>query len=162
MSECLDDLRHKALALQEITQGIADSTVKVLGDHSRLWWTSVQLTKAAKNHNLHVIVCGHIAAMIGLLNINTDVNLKYSWRRAAEIVAKMQGHGTNLAQCIRKWTLAFLKWGDLPLCHLDQKQGTIIDDKDVAQEIMTCIAKKAKVGFLKAQDVMEVVASPQM
>ena len=47
-------------------------------DYSRLWQASMQFMKAVKNRNLHVIVHGCIAMMIGLLNIYTDVNLKYS------------------------------------------------------------------------------------
>ena len=87
----LEDL----LAHQEISQGILNSTVKLLGDCFRLQEVSVQLTKEAKNQNLDVILWGHIAVMVGLLNIYTDVNLKYSWRRLSEIVAKTQGSGKN-------------------------------------------------------------------
>ncbi len=59
-------------------------------------------------------------AIIGLLNIYTNGNLKYSWRRLLKIVAKSQGHGTN---------------------HMTER---------------------AIEGFLKAKDVMEVVAGPKM
>ena len=65
----LEDL----LVHQEISQGIPDSTIKLLGDRSRLQEVSVQLTKEAKNLNLDVILQGHIVAMVGLLNIYTDV-----------------------------------------------------------------------------------------
>ena len=100
--------------------------------------------------------------MVGLLNIYTDVNLKYSWRRSSEIVAKTQGSGKNHAWCIHKWTLDLLKQSDLSLYELSQKWGTIVDDEDIAEELRTHLAEKAKHGFLKAQDVMEVVASPKM
>ena len=87
----LEDL----LVHQEISQGIPDSTIKLLGDCSRLQEASMQLTKEAKNRNFDVILWGSIAVMVGLLNIYTDVNLKYSWRRSSEIVAKTQGSGKN-------------------------------------------------------------------
>ena len=48
----LEDL----LVHQEISQGIPDSTIKLLGDCSRLQEVSVQLTKEAKNQNLDVIL----------------------------------------------------------------------------------------------------------
>ena len=55
-----------------------------------------------------------------------------------------------------------MKWRDLPLHQLNQKQGIIIDDEDVAQEIKTRMVEKAKGSFLKAQDLVEIVASPDM
>jgi len=68
-----------------------------------------------------VIVWAHIAAMIGVLNVYTDENMGYSWKRASEVVAKMQGSGTNHARHIRKWAMGFLRWGDLPLHQLKRK-----------------------------------------
>ena len=100
--------------------------------------------------------------MVGLLNIYTDVNLEYSWRQASELVAKTQGQGTNHARCIREWTMGFLRWRDLPFHQLNKKRGTILDDKDIAQEIRTRMVEKAGKGFLKAQDLVEIVASADM
>ncbi len=100
--------------------------------------------------------------MIGVLNVYTDENMGYSWKRASEVVAKMQGSGTNRARRIREWAMGFLRWGDLPLHQLKQKRGTIIDDEDVAEEIKTRMTEKTRGGFLKAQDVMDIVASPEM
>ena len=48
----LEDL----LAYQEISQGIPNSTIKLLGDCIRLQEASVQLIKEAKNRNLDVIL----------------------------------------------------------------------------------------------------------
>ena len=100
--------------------------------------------------------------MVGLLNIYTDVNLEYSWRRLSEIVAKTQVSGKNHVQRIRKWILDFLKQSDLPLHKLSQKWGTIVDDEDIAKELRTHLAERAKHVFLKAKNVMEVIASPKM
>ena len=160
-SKHLEGLRH-VLVHQDISQGIPGSISQVLGDQSKLWEASMQLTKEAKRHDLDVIVRACVAAIIGLLNIHTDKNSKYSWMEASEVVAKMQGHGMTHAQCICKWAIGFLKWGDLPFHQLNRKQGTIIDDKDVAEEIKTCMAEKAGGSFLKAQDIVEIVASPKM
>src|SRR6267154_3318880 len=58
--------------------------------------------------------------------------------------------------------MGFLKWGDLPLHQLSWKRGAIIDNEDIAGEIKTSIMEKAGVGFLKAQDIVDIVASPKM
>ncbi len=100
--------------------------------------------------------------MIGVLNVYTDENMGYSWKRASEVVAKMQGSGTNRARRICEWAMGFLRWGDLPLHQLKRKRGTIIDDEDVTEEIKTRMTEKTRGGFLKAQDVVDIVASPEM
>ncbi|KAI0280561.1 hypothetical protein BC826DRAFT_924333 [Russula brevipes] len=99
--------------------------------------------------------------MIGLLNIYLDQNLEYSWRRASEVVAKTQGRGTNHARRIREWVLGFLKRRDLPLHQLNWKRLTILDDEDIAEDIKTRMMEKGK-GFMKAEDVVEIVASPEI
>jgi len=55
-----------------------------------------------------------------------------------------------------------LKRGDLPLHQLNWKRGTILDEKDIAGEIKMQMMEKTKEGFLKAQDLVEIVASPHM
>jgi hypothetical protein len=162
-SSRLEDIRHKAtLARQEMSQNIPDSTSQILGDQAKLREASAQLTKEAKNSDLDVIVRGRIAAIIGLLNIYTDEALKYSWTRASEVVAKMQKRGANRARCIREWAMGFLMWRDLPLHQLNQKRGAIVDDEDIAEEIKAHMKEKATRGYLKAQDVVEIVASPKL
>jgi hypothetical protein len=123
---------------------------------------SVQLTKEAKKCNLDVIVWACVVAVIGLLNIYTDEDLEYSWTKASEVVAKTQRAGVNHAQCIWKWAIGFLKRGDLPLYQLNWKWATIIDDEDIAEELKMCMMEKGKEGFLKAQDIVDIIASPKM
>jgi hypothetical protein len=92
MGKCLEDLRCEATLLnQEVAEAMPGSTLKLLADCSKLREASIQLTRDAKMGNLDVIVWARVAAMIGLLNIYTDDNLKYSWKRASEIVAKTEG-----------------------------------------------------------------------
>jgi hypothetical protein len=56
----------------------------------------------------------------------------------------------------------FLRWGNLPLHQLGQKQRSILDDKDIAEEIKAQMAENTREGFLKAEDIMDLVASPRM
>jgi hypothetical protein len=55
-----------------------------------------------------------------------------------------------------------LRWRDLPLHQLNWKRGSIIDDENVAGEIRTKLTEKAGGDFLKAQDIVEIVASLEM
>jgi hypothetical protein len=163
MGKCLEDLRCEATLLnQEVAEAMPGSTLKLLADCSKLWEASVQLTKEEKSSNLDVIVRACVAAMVGLLNIYTDVYMGHSWKRSSEIVAKMQGHGTNHVRHIHEWVLDFLRWRDLPLHQLNRKRGMIINDKDIAEEMRTQLKEKAGAGFLKTQDVVDVVASLNM
>jgi hypothetical protein len=101
--------------------------------------------------------------MIGLLNIYTDHNLKYLWKKASEIVAKTQGRGAHHgARRIRESVVNFLRWRDLPLHQMDRPRRTILDDEDIAEEIRGRMVEKAEKGFLKAQDVVDIVASPEI
>jgi len=91
----LEDLRRDAvLAHQEITRVQLEvkqapgSTLQLLGDKTELREASARLTNEAKKSDLDVIVRARITAMVGLLNIYADENLKFSWRQASEIVAK--------------------------------------------------------------------------
>ena len=118
-SENLEVLRHEVLAHQEVSEVTPISTLQVLGDQTKLREASTQLTNEARKADLDVIVRARIAAMIGLLNIYTDPNLDYSWRRASDIVAKTQGCRTNHARHIREWVVGFIKQRDLPLHQLN-------------------------------------------
>jgi len=98
MGEHLEDLEHEAVLVhQNILQSIPRFALHILCDHSKLQEASAELTKELKKGDLDVLVCVCVTAMIGLLNIYTDQNLKYSWKRALEVVAKTQGSGMNRA-----------------------------------------------------------------
>ena len=62
-------------------------------------------------------------------------------------------------QCIYKWAIDPLNWGNLPLHQLNQKYGTIIDNENIAKEIKGQMMEKARGSFLKAKDVVDIVAS---
>ncbi len=55
-----------------------------------------------------------------------------------------------------------MKRGDLPLHQLNWTCPTLLDDEDIAEEIKSRIAEKVGSGFLKAEDVVKIVASPKM
>ena len=69
---------------------------------------------------------------------------------------------TNHARRIREWVIDFLRWRDLPIPRLNQKRRTVLDDEDIAEEMKGRMMEKAARGFLKAEDVVDIVASPEM
>ena len=160
--ECLEVLQREILVHQKISNEMPVFTSQILHNRSKLLEASVQLTKEVKKGDLDVIVQARVAAMVGLLNIFTDEKLKYSWTQASEIIARTLRHGTNHACHVREWVMAFLRWRDLPLHQLKWKRRIIIDDEDIAEEIKIKLKGKEREGFLKAEDVVDVVASLEM
>ena len=56
-----------------------------------------ELSLMAQQKSLDAVLHSHVVAMVGLLNLYLDGTLGYSWRRALEIAAKSEGHGTRHA-----------------------------------------------------------------
>jgi len=100
--------------------------------------------------------------MLGLLNLYLDEGLELCWREASLVVSKTQGHGDTHARRIREWTLQFLQSEALPLHRLSQARWTVLRDEDVASEIKMAMVEKAKKGFVRAEDLVDLVASPEM
>ena len=75
------------------------------------------------------------------------------------VVAKAQGHGSTRARSIRTWVLDFVQEGTLPLHSYGYTRQTALEDEEIVQEIQAELSERAKSGFIKAQDVCEIVAS---
>lgn len=56
------------------------------------WWQ--------KLGDLDSMLQDHVVAMLRLLNLFLDTSLGYTWKKALEVIAKMEGHGTNCVQTI--------------------------------------------------------------
>jgi hypothetical protein len=78
------------------------------------------------------------------------------------VVSKAQGHGDAHARRIREWTLEFLQTEALPHHRLGQAQWTVLHNEDIAREIKLKMVEISKKGFLRAEDVADLVASPKM
>ena len=100
--------------------------------------------------------------MVGVLNLFLDPDLPYTWRKASMIVAKAQGHGSTRARSIRTWVLEFVREGSLPLHGYRYSRRTILEDEHILQELKEEMSEKAKAGFIKAQDLCDVVASERL
>ena len=71
---------------------------------------------------------------------------------------KTQGHGKTHTQHICKWTIQFLH----PLHHLGQVQWIVFHDEDIASKIKLCMVEKFKQEFLRADDLVDLIASLEM
>ena len=104
--------------------------------------------------------------MVGTLNLYLDPELLYSWWEALLIAAKSQGIGikneSKRARNIRTWIHQYLAYNKLPLHRHGQHQSSILDDEDFAQDIQLHLIEMAKDGYIRAQDVVDYVASTQM
>jgi hypothetical protein len=78
------------------------------------------------------------------------------------IVSRAQGHGSSWARSIRAWIVEFVREGTLPLHSYCYSWQTVLEDEAISQEIKEALTEKAKAGFLKAQDVCEIIASERI
>ena len=97
--------------------------------------------------------------MLGVINLFLDTELPHTWRKASIVVAKAQGAGPNWAQNVRRWIIEFVNEGKLPLHSYCYKRPTVLEDKDVVREIQERLTEKAKLGFIKTEDVCDIIAS---
>jgi len=94
--------------------------------------------------------------MLGVINLFLDTELPHTWRKASMIVAKAQGAGSNRACNICRWIIEFINEGELPLHSYCYNRPTVLEHEDVTQKIQERLTKRAKSGFIKADDVLYV------
>jgi hypothetical protein len=125
-----------------------------------------RLAVKAKDPKLDVTFRARITAMVGTLNLYLDPELSYTWREASLIAAKSQGvgirNGSKRARNIRTWIHRYLVHSKLPLHRHGQHQSSILDDEDFSQDIQLHLMEMAKNGYIRAEDVVDYVASPQI
>ena len=101
--------------------------------------------------------------MIALINLFTDPDLDYGWMQCSELAAKAAGKGSvSHARNLRKWVVAYMRHGELPLNQYGQFNTSILADEDLAQKIHLHLTGIAKDGYVCAQDVVDVMATPEM
>jgi hypothetical protein len=116
----------------------------------------------SKDKKINVLFHACIVSMASTLSLFLDPELKYTWREASLISSKAQGQGVNHAWCIHEWILRYLQHGELPFHWLGQARWTALEDEDVAREIKLKLTEQTKGRFMKASDVVDVVASPEL
>ena len=121
-----------------------------------------KLTVKSKDKKVDVVLQARVTAMVGTLNLYLDPEVSYSWQQASLVVSKSQGHGVYHVQTIRQWIYRFINHGKLPLHCYKGTHSNILKNKDISMEIQLKLAERAKNNFIKALDVVEIVASPEI
>jgi len=155
----LENLRHGSPQTDKSLATPADQTLDLLRDNAALSKAQETLSQRSQDKSLDVVLRARICAMLGVINLFLDPDLPYTWRKASMVVAKAQSAGPNRARNIRRWIFEFVKEGKLPLHSYSYKKPTALEDEGVAQEIQKRLSEKAKTGFIKTEDLCEIVAS---
>lgn len=100
--------------------------------------------------------------MVATLNLYLDPELSYSWCEASLIAAKASGWGTNHAQNLRTWLHRYLHSGKLPMHCYGQYNSSMLDHEDFAQDIQLHLTEITKKGYIRAQDIVDYVATPEV
>jgi hypothetical protein len=156
----LNDLRRGRAPVDDSAPASVDKALDLLRDHAALSRARKRLQSDEKS--LDVIFRARVTAMIGVLNLFLDPGLSYTWREASMVVAKAQGHGVRRARSIRTWILDFVREGRLPLHSYCYTRETVLEDEDVLQEIQGVLTEKARGGFIKTEDVCDIVVSERV
>ena len=159
----LEDLRRGlALGTVDAPQTALDYALDVLCDFSMLRTACEKLAVVSKDKKIDILFRARVASMVGTLNLFLDPELRYTWRNASLISSKAQGHGISHARRIREWILRYLRHEVLPLHCLGQAKWTAFEDEDIAREIKLRLTEKVKGPYMKAGDVVDVIASPEI
>ncbi len=120
------------------------------------------LSIKAKDKKLDVVFRAWINGMAGVLNLYLDPELSYSWRRASMIVSKSLGHAAYHARSLRSWIHQYLATKKLPVHRYGQTHSSILDDEDFSQSIQLHLQGITKNGYIRAQDIVDFVAMPEV
>jgi hypothetical protein len=115
-----------------------------------------------KDKKLDVFFRSRITSMVATLNLYLDPELSYSWRSASVIAAKASGRGVNHARNLRTWLRRYLHMKKLPLHRYGKYHASILDDEDFAQDIQLHLTEISKNGYIRAQDIVDYVARPEV
>jgi hypothetical protein len=158
-----EDLRRHVLTESvESNRLLSDRTPALPFGRSELRAASAELAAKANAKELDLVTRRRIQGMLGHLNLYLDDGLSLGWKKASVFVSKTQGHGETHARRIREWNMNFLQSRALPLHRLGQARSAVLRDEDIASEIQKRIIERSKNGFVKAEDVVDLVASPEI
>ena len=155
----LENLCHHCAAERESPINPVDNALALLRDNAALSRAQEKLLLQGRDKSLDVVFRAHISAMVGVLNLYLDPELPYTWKEASMVIVKAQGCGSTCACSIRMWVLDFIREGTLPLHSYGYSRQTVLEDEEVLQEVQRQLSEKAKGGFIKAQDVCDIVAT---
>jgi hypothetical protein len=131
-------------------------------DFPKLHQARACLTVKNKDKTLDIVFHSRITAMVATLNFYLDVELSYTWREASVLAAKAAGRSAKFARNIREWLHTYLCHQKLPMHRYGRYHSSILEDEDFQESIQLGLLEKAKDGFICAQDVVDLVSSPEL
>ena len=158
----LEILKQQRDLLNSGAPSSEDNTLDLIRNIDQLRAARATLDLRSKDQSLDLFLRARVMAMTGTLNIFLDSDLVHTWRKASLLVAKTQGHGIMHARNIRQWILSFLRDGQLPHHRLTQARWSVLQDEDIAQDLQLQLTQRAKNQYIKAADVVEIIASPEI
>ncbi len=139
-----------------------DRALDLWKDHERLGRACASLTAKTKDPRVDVLLRTRLTGMLGVLILYLDPILQYTWREASLVVAKIHGGGEKRACNLRQWILDFVQVGELPSHGYGQAHWTVLEDEDVKQTIQLHLLERAKGGRVTAEDIVEIVSTPEL
>ena len=100
--------------------------------------------------------------MVATLNFYLDPELSYSWQESSILTAKALGQGAKHAQNLQKWISNYLHSEKLPLHRYGTYRSSILEDEDFRRNIQLHLTEIAKKGYIRAQDIVDYVATPEV
>ena len=164
VKKLLDELRTGKRPTDNIEEVASDVSLNSLNyqDFPALRRARAKLTIKGKDPKIDIVFRARITAMAGAINLYLDPELSYTWREASLLVAKSQGRGSYRARSIRTWIHKYLTSGKLPLHFSGRYRSSILEDEDIAQNIQLHLVEIAKNGYIRAQDVVDFVATEKI
>ena len=164
VEELLRQLREGRRPHDNSPETATDEILNALShkDFPALRRARAKLTVKAKDKKLDVFFRSRITAMVATLNFYLDAKLSYSWRESSILAAKAMGRGVKHARNLRKWIKAYLHSEKLPLHRYGTYHSSILDDEDFRRDIQLHLTEIAKKGYIRAQDIVDYVATPEV
>ena len=100
--------------------------------------------------------------MVATLNFYLDPELSYLWQESLILAAKALGRGAKHARNLRKWISNYLHSEKLPLHRYGTYCSSILEDEDFRRNIQLHLMEIAKKGYIRAQDIVNYVATPEV
>jgi hypothetical protein len=122
-----------------------------------------ELVVRHKKKHLDLFFQARITNMIALINLFIDPKLDCGWMECSELAAKAGGKGSiNHARNLRRWVVEYMCYGKLPLNRYGWPNSSILEDEDLAQQLHLHLTGIAKDGYIRAQDVVDTMETPEM
>jgi hypothetical protein len=164
IEELLRQLREGRRPHDDSPETATDDVLNALShkDFPALRCARAKLNAKAKEKKLVVFFRSRITAMVATLNFYLDAELSYSWRESSILAAKAMGRGVKHARNLRKWIKTYLHSEKLPLHRYGTYHSSILDDEDFRRDIQLHLTEITKKGYIRAQDIVDYVATPEV